>query len=307
MGTPEWAIPSLQAVLDSGSEISAVFTQPDRPVGRKRVLTPSSIKQFSQTQNLSVHSPQKAGSPETLELVRSLAPELIIVCAYGQILPHSFLDIPRIGCFNLHFSFLPKLRGASPVQAAITYGLETTGVSLQKIVLKLDAGPLIAASYHESIRPDDTTPLLGSRLAEIGGQLIRNTLPKLLEDNFTTSEQNEGEATYCRIIKKDEGRVRWTEETAREIERKLRAFTPWPGIFTFYSISRKNENKRRIQLTKVEVVNESFESGKVYPELIVGTRTGGLRILRLKPEGKQEMDADSFLRGNLQIVGTVLE
>ncbi len=307
MGTPEWAIPSLQAVLDSGSEISAVFTQPDRPVGRKRVLTPSSIKQFSQTQKLPVYTPEKAGNPETLELVRSLAPELIIVCAYGQILPHSFLDIPRIGCFNLHFSFLPKLRGASPVQAAITYGLETTGVSLQKIVLKLDAGPLIAASYHERIRPDETTPLLGSRLAEIGVQLIRNTLPKLLEDNFTTSEQNEGEATYCRIIKKDEGRVRWTEETAREIERKLRAFTPWPGIFTFYSISRKNENKRRIQLTKVEVVNESFESGKVYPELIVGTRTGGLRILRLKPEGKQEMDADSFLRGNPQIVGTVLE
>ena len=307
MGTPEWAIPSLQAVLDSGSEISAVFTQPDRPVGRKRVLTPSSIKQFSQTQKLPVHTPEKAGNPETLELVRSLAPELIIVCAYGQILPHSFLDIPRIGCFNLHFSFLPKLRGSSPVQAAITYGLETTGVSLQKIVLKLDAGPLIAASYHESIRPDDTTPLLGSRLAEIGGQLIRNTLPKLLEDNFTTSEQNEGEATYCRIIKKDEGRVRWTEETAREIERKLRAFTPWPGIFTFYSISGKNENKRRIQLTKVEIVNESFESGKVYPELTVGTSTGGLRILRLKPEGKQEMDADSFLRGNPQIVGTVLE
>ena len=307
MGTPEWAIPSLQAVLDSGSEISAVFTQPDRPFGRKRVLTPSSIKQFSQTQKLPVHTPEKAGNPETLELVRSLAPELIIVCAYGQILPHSFLEIPRIGCFNLHFSFLPKLRGASPVQAAITYGLETTGVSLQKIVLKLDAGPLVAASYPESIRPDDTTPLLGSRLAEIGGQLIRNTLPKLLEDNFTTSEQNEGEATYCRIIKKDEGRVRWTEETAREIERKLRAFTPWPGIFTFYSISGKNENKRRIQLTKVEVVNESFESGKVYPELTVGTRTGGLRILRLKPEGKQEMDADSFLRGNPQILGKVLE
>ena len=307
MGTPEWAIPSLQAVLDSGSEISAVFTQPDRPVGRKRALTPSSIKQFSQTQKLPVHTPEKAGNPETLELVRSLAPELIIVCAYGQILPHSFLKIPRIDCFNLHFSFLPKLRGASPVQAAITSGLETTGVSLQKIVLKLDAGPLVATSYPESISPDDTTPLLGSRLAEIGGQLIRNTLPKLLEDNYTTTEQNEGEATYCRIIKKDEGRVRWTEETALEIERKLRAFTPWPGIFTFYINFGKNENKRRIQLTKVEVVNESFESGKVYPELIVGTLTGGLRILRLKPEGKQEMDADSFLLGNPQILGKVLE
>ena len=199
------------------------------------------------------------------------------------------------------------MRGASPVQAAITSGLETTGVSLQKIVLKLDAGPMVAASKPETIRPDDTTPSLGSRLAEIGGQLIRKTLPKLLAENFSATEQNEDEATYCRIIKKDEGRVRWTEETDHEIERKLRSFTPWPGIFTFYSISGKNENKRRIQLTKVEVVNESFESGKVYPELIVGTRTGGLRILRLKPEGKQEMDADSFLRGNPQILGKVLE
>ena len=307
MGTPEWAIPSLQAVLDSGSEISAVFTQPDRRVGRKRVLTTSSIKQFAQNQKLPIHTPPKAGNPETLELVRSLTPELIIVCAYGQILPQSFLDIPRIGCFNLHFSLLPKLRGASPVQAAIASGLETTGVSLQKIVLKLDAGPMVAASKPETIRPDDTTPSLGSRLAEIGGQLIRKTLPKLLAENFSATEQNEDEATYCRIIKKDEGRVRWTEETDHEIERKLRSFTPWPGIFTFYSISGKNENKRRIQLTKVEVVNESFESGKVYPELIVGTRTGGLRILRLKPDGKQEMDADSFLRGNPQILGKVLE
>jgi len=307
MGTPEWAIPSLQAVLDSGSEISAVFTQPDRRVGRKRVLTTSSIKQFAQNQKLPIHTPPKAGNPETLELVRSLTPELIIVCAYGQILPQSFLDIPRIGCFNLHFSLLPKLRGASPVQAAIASGLETTGVSLQKIVLKLDAGPMVAASKPETILPDDTTPSLGSRLAEIGGQLIRKTLPKLLAENFSATEQNEDEATYCRIIKKDEGRVRWTEETDHEIERKLRSFTPWPGIFTFYSISGKNKNKRRIQLTKVEVVNESFESGKVYPELIVGTRTGGLRILRLKPEGKQEMDADSFLRGNPQILGKVLE
>ena len=173
--------------------------------------------------------------------------------------------------------------------------------------MKLDAGPLVAASNPEIIRPDDTTPLLGSRLAEIGGKLIRKTLPKLLADNFTVSEQNEEEATYCRIIKKEEGLVRWTEETASEIERKFRAFIPWPGIFTFFSLSEKHENKRRIQLTKVEVVNESFEPGKIFPELTVGTRAGGLRILRLKQEGKQEMDADSFLRGNPQIVGTVLE
>jgi len=179
MGTPEWAIPPLETILDSGSEISAVFTQPDRPFGRKRQLKPSPVKQIAQEQNLKVYTPEKAGSPETLELVRALVPELILVCAYGQILAQSFLDIPRIGCFNLHFSFLPKLRGASPVQTAISSGFKTSGVSLQKMILRLDAGALVAASGSETILPDDTTPLLGSRLAEIGGKLIRETLPKL--------------------------------------------------------------------------------------------------------------------------------
>jgi len=307
MGTPEWAIPPLETILDSGSEISAVFTQPDRPFGRKRQLKPSPLKQFAQEQNLKVYTPENAGSPETLELLRELVPELILVCAYGQILPQSFLNIPKIGCFNLHFSFLPKLRGASPVQTAISSGFKTSGVSLQKMVLRLDAGPLVAASAKETILPDDTTSLLGSRLAEIGGKLIRETLPKLLSGNFTSSEQNETEATFCRIIKKENGHIRWQEESAIEIERKLRAFTPWPGIFGFYSTVDNSGKKRRIQFTKVEIENGNFEPGKIYPELIIGTRSGGLRILKLKPEGKQEMDADSFLRGQPQIVETILE
>ena len=307
MGTPEWAIPSLKGVIDSGCEVSAVFTQPDRPFGRKRQLKASSIKQFSLEQKLLVHTPEKAGSPETLEKVRSLNPELILVCAYGQILPQSFLDIPKVGCFNLHFSFLPKLRGASPVQAAISSGFETSGVSLQKMVLRLDAGPLVAASEKITILPEDTTLFLGSRMAEIGGKLIRETLPKLLTGNFTDTEQNETDATYCRIIKKEEGHVSWREENAVEIERKLRAFAPWPGIFAFYSLGENSANRRRLQFTKVEVVNGDFEPGKVYPELIVGTLSGALRILNLKPEGKQEMDADSFLRGQANILGTFLE
>ena len=131
MGTPEWAIPSLKAVIESGIEVSAVFTQPDRHVGRKRELAPSPVKQFALEQNLAVHAPENAGSKDTLELVRAMSPELILVCAYGQILTQQFLDIPVIGCFNLHFSFLPSLRGASPVQTAIASGLKKTGVSLQ--------------------------------------------------------------------------------------------------------------------------------------------------------------------------------
>ena len=307
MGTPEWAIPSLKAVIKSGCGISAVFTQPDRAFGRKRHLKASPIKQFSLEKGLNVHSPEKAGSPETLGLVRSLNPELILVCAYGQILTQPFLDIPKGGCFNLHFSFLPKLRGASPVQTAISSGFETTGVSLQKMVLRLDAGPIVAYSENEKILRDDTTPFLGSRLAEISGKLIEKTFLKLLCNNLNKTEQNEKDATFCRIIKKEEGRIKWQEESALEIERKLRGFTPWPGIFGFYSLEENHTNKRRLQFTKVEALTGNFEPGKIYPELIVGTRSGALRILKLKPEGKKEMDADSFLRGQAKIVGTFLK
>ena len=307
MGTPQWAIPSLRAVIESGIEVSAVFTQPDRRLGRKKTLTPSPVKQFALEQNLAVHAPDNAGNKDTLELVRSMSPELILVCAYGQILTQQFLDIPDIGCFNLHFSFLPNLRGASPVQTAIASGLNITGVSLQKIVLRLDSGPLVVCSREVKILHDDTTPILGSRLSDVGGILIRQNIQKILEGNFNLTEQNEYEATYCRIIKKGDGHVNWKEETAQEIERKLRAFQPWPGIYSFYKIKSKSDLRQRLQFTKAEIVKGNFECGKIYPNMTVGTYIDGLKILSLKPEGKNEMDCDSFLRGNSEILGTVLE
>ena len=236
-----------------------------------------------------------------------MSPELILVCAYGQILTQQFLDIPDIGCFNLHFSFLPNLRGASPVQTAIASGLKTTGVSLQKIVLRLDSGPLVVCSGEVKILHDDTTPILGSRLSDVGGNLIRENIQRILDGNFNLTEQNESEATYSRIIKKGDGHVNWKEETAQEIERKLRAFQPWPGIYSFYKIKSKSDSRQRLQFTKAEIVEGNFECGKIYPDMTVGAHTDGLKILSLKPEGKKEMDADSFLRGNSEILGTVLE
>tara|TARA_B100000945_G_C20385385_1_gene599455 strand:- start:263 stop:1201 length:939 start_codon:yes stop_codon:yes gene_type:complete len=307
MGSPEWAIPSLKAVIESGIEVSSVFTQPDSRIGRKSGLTYSPVKQFALEQNLIVHSPENARSLDTIELVNSMSPELILVCAYGQILTQNFLDIPNIGCFNIHFSFLPSLRGASPVQTAITLGLKKTGVSIQKIVLRLDAGPIAVFSEEVEILQNDTTPILGSRLSEIGGTLIRQNLKNILKGNFNLSEQNESKATYCGIIKKGDGHVNWNEETAQEIERKLRAFTPWPGIFSFYRINSKSKHSHRIQFTNAEIVEGNFVSGKIYPNMIIGAHTDGLKILSLKPEGKKEMDAQSFLNGNAGILGSVLE
>ena len=307
MGTPEWAIPSLKAIIESGIRVSAVFTQPDRMVGRKRIITPSPVKKFALEQKLQVHTPEYANSKDTIEIVNSLSPEIILVCAYGQILTQQFLDIPDIGCFNVHFSFLPVLRGASPVQTAISSGLKTTGVSLQKIVLRLDSGPLVVFSEEIEILQDDTTPTLGRKLSEVGGTLISKNLENILEGDFTLTEQNESHATYCGIIKKEDGLVNWKEETALEIERKLRAFTPWPGIFSFYKSKSKPGFRHRIQFTKAKIVKGNFECGKIYPDLIVGTQTDGLKILSLKLEGKKEMDAHSFLLGNSEILETVLD
>ena len=193
------------------------------------------------------------------------------------------------------------------MQTAIASGLKTTGVSLQKIVLHLDSGPLAVCSGEIEILQDDTTPMLGSRLSEVGGNLIRQNMQNILEGNFNLTEQNESKATYCGIIKKGDGHVNWKEETAHEIDRKLRAFYPWPGIYSFYKIKSKSDSRQRLQFTKAEIVEGNFECGKIYPDMTVGAHTDGLKILSLKPEGKKEMDADSFLRGNSEILGTVLE
>ena len=304
MGTPEWAIPSLKALIDSRIKVSAVFTQPDRRTGRKKQLLASPIKKFAEKNEIKVFSPERTGSSENVKILNSFNPELVILCAYGQILNKSILEIPRIGCFNLHFSLLPKLRGASPVQTAISLGIEKTGVCLQKMILRLDAGPIIASSKPIKIKPSETSPMLGDKLARMGGLLIRDTLPKLMDGSFSTTEQNGKDASYCKIIKKEDGEIIWDKESAFEIERKSRAFEPWPGVFSFFSPNQNSKKIRRINFTKIEVVKGYFVPGKIYPEFVVGTKSGGLKILNLKLEGKKEIDSYSFLLGYPNLIGT---
>ena len=292
MGTPEWAIPSLQALLDSEHTVIAAYTQPDRLAGRKKKLLPSAVKVFAESQGLEVRTPEKASSLEVIELLKNEAPDLIFVCAYGQILSQKFLDVPRVGCFNLHFSLLPRWRGASPVQAAIAAGDEVTGVSLQKVVLKLDAGPLVCSSVPTEILAKDTTQSLGDRLAKTSQELVQQCLPNLLNNSMELTPQDRSQVTHCRIIKKNAGKVCWNKESAVEIERKCRAFTPWPGI---YALDQKG---KRLQFLEVEAETGELNAGEVDSEFRVGTGSGVLRIHRLKPEGKGAMEAKSFLRGH---------
>ena len=300
MGTPEWAIPSLEGLLESGHELTGVLTQPDRYAGRNRVLAASPVKQEALKWGLQVFTPEKGDSPETFEVLKELNPDLILVCAYGQILPQDLIDLPRRGCFNLHFSLLPRWRGASPVQAAIFAGDRETGVSLQRMVLRLDAGPVVAESAAEPIRPDDTGVTLGARLSQLGGILVSETLPGLLEGSCSETPQDESRATRCRLIRKEDGRAVWKEEDALTLERKLRAYTPWPGLFCF------GPGGKRLQIIRTEVVESNLEPGLVGEGLVIGTKRGGLKVLRLREEGKKELDAGVFLNGRSKLPGTRL-
>jgi methionyl-tRNA formyltransferase len=300
MGTPEWALPTLRVLVESGNPVVGVFSQPDRPVGRKQILKPSPVREWAESQGLPVWTPEQANSPKTQETLSDLKPEVVIVCAYGQLLPQAVLDLPRLGCFNLHFSLLPRWRGASPVQAAILAGDQTTGVVLQKMVLRLDAGALLCVSDSVPITPEDTSETLGAHLAELGAKLVQGTLPRFAADALALIPQDESAVTHCRIIRKSQGGINWRNESAEQIKRKQRAYTPWPGIHCFTS------EGKRLQLVQVKVVPGSFEPGQVYPELLIGTRAGGLRILQLKPEGRRVMTAEAFLQGHSELVGELL-
>ncbi|MGK5093182.1 methionyl-tRNA formyltransferase [Deltaproteobacteria bacterium TL4] len=300
MGTPEMAIPTLQSLVDFGCNVQAVYTQPERPVGRKKQLIPSPVRAFAESHQFPVHTPAKVNTAEELDRLRQLAPDLIVVCAFGQILPQALLDLPKLGCFNLHFSFLPRWRGASPIQAAIREGDVSTGVSLQKMVMKLDAGPLVAHSAPVTIQANDTYETLGNRLSLVSGALLQEILPRLENQRFVLKEQDPANITFCKIIKKEEGRVLWHEQTALEIERRLRAYTPWPGT---YSIDRQG---KRLQFMKVQVLNERYPPGILSPEGIIGANDGAIQVLELKPEGKAVMSTEDFLRGHLDLIGTEL-
>ena len=302
MGTPLEAIPSLEALIDfPDCSIQTVYTQRDRPMGRRKILTPSPVKVHALQAGIPVKTPVRINDQHVFDELKQMDVDLIIVCAYGQLLPQAFLDIPVKRCFNLHFSFLPRWRGASPVQAAIRAGDHVTGVSLQKVVLKLDAGPLVAVSAKEGILATDTYFSLASRLSLLSAKLLEKTLPKLFDQTYTLEDQDETAATFCRTIKKEDGCLQWDLETATEMERKLRAFTPWPGLFTF------DAKGRRLQITQLEIVADcTLSPGLVESGFLVGTVHDAVRVLRLKPEGKKEMSAEAFMRGYPQLIGTYL-
>jgi methionyl-tRNA formyltransferase len=305
MGTPGAAVPSLERLVTDGYDVVAVYTQPDRPAGRGRSPGPSPVKQAASQLGLPIAQPESSINSEDVKELVSLKPDVIVICAYGQILPQSVLDIPPRECINIHFSLLPRHRGASPVAAAILVGDEFSGVSIQLVRKKLDTGPILVAGAVP-IASYDTTGSLTEKLSIAGAGLLLEALSSWRRQEIVPRPQDESRATYFSQIRKEEGEIDWSL-SAEEIGRKVRAYNPWPGCFTKW----KGKNLRIIRASVLQGEG-SHEVGKVITlpgheaGVGIGTGQGTLVVLRLQLEGKRVMATSEFLRGQRDFVGSDL-
>jgi methionyl-tRNA formyltransferase len=300
MGTPESAVPSLQRLLSDGHEVVAVWTQPDKPAGRGDKMHAPPVKEFALANDLRVEQPPKIRTNESKELFASYQADLAVVVAYGRILPTEYLTSPRRGCINVHFSLLPRYRGAAPVNWAIVNGEETTGVTTMFIEQELDSGPILL-QRETQIQPEETAPELMQRLAESGAGLLGETLKNL--DELEPAPQDGGKATFAPLLTKATGVIDWTSK-AEQIERRIRGFQPWPNAYTSWK-------SQRLILWKAAVHDRdeyTSRPGEVLSahgdELIVGC--GGntaLRLIELQLQGKRRLLARDFLNGTHLKIG----
>jgi len=307
MGTPAFAVPALAALYENGAahgwQVVGVVTQPDRRAGRGKRLLMSQVKEYAQAHDLPVLQPDRLRrETDAIDALRGLAPDVIVVAAYGQILPKTVLDIPRFGCLNIHASLLPAWRGASPITAALLAGQAETGVTLMLMDEGMDTGPMLAQA-KTAIAGDDTSASLGQRLAEEGAALLVDRLPRWLAGEIAPVDQAElpGQVSYCSLVKKSDGRIDWTL-SARQIERMVRAYTPWPSAFTTW----KGQN---FKIWQAQVVAGRAAAGEVVVDgrgVAVGTGDGLLGLTTVQPAGKRAMHVRSFLHGAPDFVGSRL-
>jgi methionyl-tRNA formyltransferase len=303
MGTPESAVPSLRRLVDDGHEIVAVWTQPDKPAGRGKKLHQSPVKDFTVLHNLPVHQPAKIKNPEARELFASHGAEAAIVVAYGRILPPEFLSAYQHGCINVHFSLLPKYRGAAPVNWAIVNGEKETGVTTMKIVEELDAGPILLQRATE-IEETETAPELMSRLAEMGADLISKTLQEL--PMLTPKDQIADQATFAPILKREDGLIDWSMN-AFAIERRVRGFQPWPNAHTVFNSKRMIIREAAAETTE-DTSNGPGQILRAEGDVLVVSAGDGtaLRISTVQLEGSRRISVRDFVNGFHPNLGTRL-
>ncbi|MBQ9065041.1 MAG: methionyl-tRNA formyltransferase [Blautia sp.] len=305
MGTPDFAVPALEALIEEGYQVTGVVTQPDRPKGRGKAVIETPVKQTAAAHDIPVWQPAKVRDPEFVEFISAQKPDMIIVAAFGQIIPKSMLDIPPFGCLNIHGSLLPAYRGASPIQQAVLSGDSESGITIMRMNEGLDTGDIISQRVVP-IAPDETGGSLFDKLKTEGAGLLIETLPSVFDGTAVYIQQPEESPTpYAAMLKKQSGLLDFAK-SASELERVVRAMDPWPGAYTFL-------NGKTLKIWKTEALADDIpgkENGtiiKTGPEgIFVKCGSGVLRISELQLEGRKRMDADAFLRGCRDIEGTVL-
>ena len=315
MGTPEFAVPPLKKIIEAGYEVAAVFTQPDKPKGRSGKPSPSPVKEAALEAGLTIYQPERLRDEENVKLLQDINPDMIVVAAYGQILPESILNIPKYGCINIHASLLPKYRGAAPIERSILDGETVTGVTTMYMAKGLDTGDIIE-QVSTDIDRNDTGASLRERLSHMGAELIISTMKKLEDGTAERTVQDDSKSNYAKMLSKEMGIIDFNK-SSDEIERQIRALNPWPMSYT--KIAGKTAKIYLADSISSEELASDFPetAASVHSpgEIIVVTRKsfviacgeGALRIRRLQPEGKKEMDAASYLNGNRLTVGMKAE
>ncbi len=315
MATGDIAIPSFHALAGTG-ELVALITQPDRPVGRHQVLTPPRIKTCAQEAGVPVYQPERMRDPEAVEQLRALAPDIVVVMAYGQILSQEVIDVPTRACINAHASLLPRHRGAACIQAAIEAGDDETGITIMHVVRKLDAGDIICQIPVE-LRGTETAESLHDDLAELAPLALIDAVTCLVEGTDDRREQDENLMTYAPKLLRAHGRIDWTQP-AFQVARKIRAYHTWPGTFTLYPSVKSGGDKTLKIYPPVEVFSryrkavgtvpgEVLEAGAEGMMVSCGGRNGGaIRIKTMQPTGARKMNAESFFAGHKITPGAIL-
>lgn len=292
MGSPDFAIPTLKRVNEE-YQVVGVVTQPDRPAGRGRVMTPPPVKKLADELNIPTIQPEKMKDAGVFEQLTAWEPDMIVVAAFGQILRRNVLELAPFGCINVHASYLPRWRGAAPIQAAIVNGDDFTGISIMKLDPGIDTGPVLSRE-KEMILPDDTAVKLEERLALLGADLLSATLPGYIAGRIQPQAQDESLATYASMLNKEDGALDFNL-SARELERKVRGFYDWPGAYFL-------AGNQKIKIRKAKVVNDLHlapgEHGKLDGYPVIGTTEDLLQLIEIQPAGKNWMNGKDYLLGN---------
>ncbi|MDD5311725.1 MAG: methionyl-tRNA formyltransferase [Dehalococcoidia bacterium] len=306
MGSSAFALPALAALVSDQYDVIAVYTQPDKKAGRGQHIMSCPVKQYAVTKGLTVIQPENFRDHDAVAKFEALKPDIVIIAAYGQILPEAILAVPVYKCINIHPSLLPRYRGPSPIAEAIKNGDAVTGVTIMLVEKKVDSGPILA-QRQITIKEEDTTDILSEKLAELGAQLLIETIPRWVSGNIIPLAQGECNASYTKMALREDGELDW-KLPAIQLWRNVKAYHPWPGCFTTWK-------DRRLKITKViplpaqngGTVGEVSTLSRTEPASIaVRTGDGLLGIICVQPEGKREMTAEEFIAGHHDFIGSIL-